>query len=109
MSDVIVENVSVQDIRYPDSIKSRYAEAQAAEIAKAKAENDQEAAKVEADTKRIVAEGEANANRVLQESLADDVLANRYIDALKEIGASGNLIIVPEGSMPMINIGNKTD
>lgn len=101
---VIVENVSVQDIRYPETIRSRYAEAQAAEIAKAKAENEQKAAEVEAETKRIAAEGEANANRALAESLNDQVLLSRYIDALKEIGANGNLIVVPEGSMPMVNV-----
>lgn len=101
---VIVENVSVQDIRYPDSIKERYAEAQAAEIAKAKAENEQKAAEVEAETKRIAAEGEANANKALQESLSEEVLMSRYIDALKEVGANGNLVVVPEGSMPMVNV-----
>lgn len=101
---VIVENVSVQDIRYPESIRDRYAEAQAAEIAKAKAENEQKAAEVEAETKRIAAEGEANANRALQESLSEEVLMSRYIDALKEIGAHGNLVVVPEGSMPLVNV-----
>ena len=102
---VIVENVAVQDIRYPESIKEKYAEAQAAEIAKAKAVNEQEAAKVEAETLRITAEGEANANRALSESLTQDVLMARYIEALKEIGNNGNLIVVPEGSMPLINTG----
>lgn len=101
---VIVENVSVQDIRYPKTIKERYAEAQAAEIAKAKAENEQKTAEVEAETKRIKAEGEANANRVLQESLSSEVLTNRYIDALREIGAGGNLVVVPEGSTPFVNM-----
>lgn len=101
---VIVENVSVQDIRYPKTIKDRYAEAQAAEIAKAKAENEQKTAEVEAETKRIKAEGEASANHVLQESLSNEVLTNRYIDALKEIGTNGNLVVVPEGSTPFVNI-----
>lgn len=101
---VIVENVSVQDIRYPKTIKDRYAEAQAAEIAKAKAENEQKTAEVEAETKRIKAEGEANANRVLQESLSSEVLTNRYIDALREIGANGNMVVVPEGSTPFVNM-----
>lgn len=76
---VIVENVSVQDIRYPDSIKEKYAEAQAAEIARSKAQNEQETAKVQAETARIAAEGEANANRELQASLTQDVLTARYI------------------------------
>jgi len=99
---VLVENVAVQDIRYPDSIKEKYADAQAAEIQKAKAENEQKAALVEAETKRIAAEGEANANRVLAESLNQNILTNRYIEALQAAAEHGCLIIVPEGSTPFI-------
>lgn len=99
-----VEQVSVQDVRYPDSIKDKYAEAQAAEVAKAKALNEQETARVEAETKRIKAEGEAKANNELTKSLTPEVLQQHYIDALTEIGKKGNLIVVPEGSMPMIDV-----
>lgn len=69
-----VEQVSVQDIRYPKSITDSYAQAQAAEVAKQKAKNEQETAKVEAETKRIKAQGEADANKVLNDSLTDNVL-----------------------------------
>lgn len=100
-----VEQVSIQDVRYADSIKDRYAEAQAAEIAKAKALNDQEAAKVEAETRVIEAQGEADANRVLTESLTPEVIQQHYIDTLREIGKSGNLVVVPDGSTPMVNVG----
>lgn len=97
-----VEQVSIQDVRYPSSITDRYAEAQAAEVAKAKALNDQETAKVQAETKRIEAEGEAAANKVLAESLTPEVVQQHYIDALVSIGNKGNLVIVPEGSMPVV-------
>lgn len=97
-----VEQVSVQDVRYPASITDKYAEAQAAEVAKQKAQNEQETAKVEAETKRIKAEGEANANRVLSESLTEEVLQQHYIDALTQIGKDGNLVVVPEGSQPIV-------
>lgn len=100
-----VEQVSIQDVRYPDSIKDKYAEAQAAEVAKAKALNDQETAKVSAETKKIEAQGEADANRVLTESLTPEVIQQHYIDTLREIGKSGNLVVVPEGSTPMVNVG----
>lgn len=102
-----VDNVSIQDVRYPDSINSKYAEAQAAEIAKAEAQNEQETEKVKAETKRIKAEGEANANRAITESLTPEVLQQRYIDALKAIGEKGNLVVVPEGSQPMVQVRNE--
>ena len=102
---LIVEQVSIQNVVYPDSIKTKYAEATAAEIAKQQALNEQETAKVEADTKVVQANGEAEANRVLAESLTDSVIQQNYIDALKEIGANGNLVVVPEGSTPMVNTG----
>ena len=98
-----VEQVSVQDVRYPDSITSKYAEAQAAEVARQQAEKEQETAKVEAETKKVVAQGEADANAILTQSLTSEVIQQRYIDALKEIGQSGNLVVVPEGSVPVIS------
>ena len=98
-----VEQVSVQDVRYPDSITSKYAEAQAAEVARQQAESEQETAKVEAETKKVVAQGEADANAILTQSLTPEVIQQRYIDALKEIGQSGNLVVVPEGSTPVVS------
>lgn len=102
-----VEQVSVQDVRYPDSIKSAYAAAQAAEVAKQKAINEKETAKVEAETKVIEAQGEADANRVLSESLTPEVIQQHYIDALTEIGRNGNLVVVPEGSTPLVQTGGQ--
>lgn len=99
---VIVEQVQVQDIRYADSITDAYADAQSAEVARQKALNAQETAKVEAETKKIEAQGEADANAVLTQSLTPEVLQQRYIDALKEVGKEGNLVVVPEGSQPIV-------
>lgn len=101
-----VEQVSVQDVRYPESITDSYSQAQAAEVAKQKAQNEQETAKVQAETKKIEAQGEADANAVLAQSLNDQVLQQHYIDALKDVGKEGNLVVVPNGSTPMINTGN---
>lgn len=98
-----VEQVSVQNVVYPQSIKDKYSEATAAEIAKQTSLNQQEVAKVDADTKVIQANAEAQANKILQESLSDKVIQSKYIDALKEIGQNGNLVVVPEGSQPLVN------
>lgn len=100
-----VEQVSVQDVRYPDEITSRYATAQAAEIDRQTALNEQETAKVKAETKKINAQADADANQILTQSLSEEVLRQHYIDALTEIGEKGNLVVVPEGSTPMINTG----
>lgn len=100
---LIVEQVSIQNVVYPQSIVDKYAEAQAAEIARATAENNQEVARVEAETKIIEAEGEAEANRILSASLTTQVIQQRYIEALTSIGANGNLVVVPEGSDPIIS------
>lgn len=97
-----VEQVSVQDVRYDSSIKKKFNDAQAAEVAKAQALNEQETARVQAETKRIEAEGEAAANKVLSESLTPEVVQQHYIDALVSIGANGNLVVVPEGSQPIV-------
>lgn len=97
-----VEQVSVQDVRYPKNITKSYSEAQAAEVAKQKAQNEQETAKVQAETKKIEAQGEADANAVLANSLNDQVIQQHYIDALKSIGKDGNLVVVPEGSQPIV-------
>lgn len=94
-----VEQVSVQDVRYPKEITSAYAAAQAAEVQKQKAANEQETAKVEAETKRIKAQGEADANNALNSSLSDNVLKQKYIDALSN---AKNLTVVPDGSVPMV-------
>lgn len=99
-----VEQVSVQDISYPKSITDAYADAQAAEVEKSKAQNKQETAKVEAETKKIQAEGEAQANRTLNDSLTDNVLKQKYIDALEEAAKNDNLIITDGSSGSLINI-----
>lgn len=98
-----VEQVSVQNVVYPQSIKDKYSEATAAEIAKQTSLNQQEVAKVDADTKVIQANAEAQANEILQKSLTEEVIQSKYIDALKEIGQNGNLVVIPEGSQPLVN------
>lgn len=100
-SGVVVESVSVQDIRYADSITEAYANAQTSEIDKQRAQNEQEVAKVEAETKAVEAEGERKANEILTQSLTDEVLTQEYIQALKN---AENLYIVPDGSTPMISV-----
>lgn len=94
-----VEQVSIQNVVYPDSIKTKYAEATAAEIGKTTSMNQQEIAKVEADTKVIQANGEKEANEILASSLSSEILTSKYIDALAN---AQQLVVVPDGSSPII-------
>lgn len=94
-----VERVSVQDVRYGEAITKKYTEAQAAEIDKQKALNEQQVAKTEAETKKIKAQGEADANAVLNESLTDNVLKQHYIDALSN---ADQLVVVPDGADTLV-------
>ena len=101
-SGVVVESVSVQDIRYADSITDAYAAAQSAQVEQTAATNRQETARIEAETKSIEAQGEADANAILTQSLTDEVLQQQYIEALKSAADNGGLIVVPEGSQPIV-------
>ena len=97
---LIVEQVSIQNVVNPDSMKDKYSEAAAAEIAKQTSLNEQEIAKVDADTKIIQANAEKEANDVLNSSLTNEVLTSKYIEALNN---AEQLIVVPDGSSPIIN------
>ena len=105
-SGVVVESVQVQDIRYADSITEAYANAQSAQVEQQRAQNEQDTARIEAETKAIEAEGIANSNRILAESLTPEVLQQNYYDTLKQIGDKGNLVVVPEGSQPIVQTNN---
>lgn len=39
-----------------------------------------------------------------QDRLNEQVLTNKYIDALKQLGADGNVIVVPQGTNPLIQV-----
>lgn len=95
-SGVRVDTVSLQEIRYPEDVQQRFAEAQNARTEVEKANADLEANKVKAES-----------NRVLAESLTDQNLEQLKYEALQNIGKNGNLIIVPEDFQGMLNLPSK--
>lgn len=99
-SGVVVESVSVQDIRYDQSITDAYAKAQSAQVEQQRAQNEQSTAKIEAETKKIEAQGTADSNKILAESLTDEVLKQHFIDAINN---SDTVYVVPEGSQSIIS------
>lgn len=91
---VRVETVSLQEIRYPEDVQQRFAEAQ-------NARTEVEKANAELEANRVKAES----NRVLAESLTDQNLEQLKYETLREIGKNGNLVIVPENFNGLINVG----
>ena len=62
--------------------------------------------KQEAERKRIEAEGQAKAQQLVSASLTPQIIEYQRIQALRDIGAKGNLIITPMGgATPMIQVG----
>lgn len=107
-SGVIVQSVSLQDIRYDPEVTARFSAAQAARIEVEKAQADLEAAEVNAQQKIVQAEAEAEANRVLAESLSPEILEQRKLDMLVEVGKGGNLVVVPEDFGGLVSIPGGT-
>lgn len=94
---VQVETVSLQEIRYPEDVQARFAEAQNARTEVEKANAELEANKIKAES-----------NRVLAESLTSQNLEQLKYETLREIGKKGNLIIVPEDFSGMVNLPSRS-
>lgn len=69
---VVVEEIYLQEVRYPESVVNSFAQAQAAKAEVEKAKAEQEKAKIEADT-----------NRIKSEALSEPVLMEKLIEAIK--------------------------
>ena len=93
----MIEDVSLQEVRYSEAVKQRFEDAQNAQTEVVKANAEAQKAKIAADSAAAVAitkaTAEAEANRLLTTSLTPEVLQQRYLDVL----AGANLIVVPQG------------
>ena len=96
---IVVESVALQTIRPPQTIVDRITKSQEAQQQLVQTQAATKVKEEEAKQKRIEAQGTADANRIVNNSLTDKILQEKYIDALKN---GKNLIVVPEGSTPMI-------
>lgn len=104
---VQVESVALQEIRYPDDVKQRFADAQNARTEVSKREADLAAAKVTAQQKVVEAQATADANNIVAKSLSPEVLQSQQLDTLKQLGEKGNVVVVPNGSSPLITVDKK--
>jgi regulator of protease activity HflC (stomatin/prohibitin superfamily) len=105
---VEVNSISLQEIEAPKAVTQSYAEAQQAQIDVTKQQAKLDATKVSAQQAVVTAQANARANDLLTKSLSSRVLTQHYIDALQASAASGGLIVVPNGSSPLINLPSTT-
>ena len=93
---VIVDNVNIHGIRYPEDVQQRFKDAQNAQTDLLKAQTDAETAKTKAEGEAAAtierAKGEAEANQLVADSLSPEVLKLRWIEAL----TNAELIVVPD-------------
>lgn len=97
---VVIEDVSLQEVRYSDDVKKRFEDAQNAQTEVVKAQAELDKTKIDAQQKVVQAQAEADANRILSESLTPQVLQQRYLDALSK----ANTIVVPNNFTSLGNL-----
>lgn len=96
--------VTIQDVRYPESVETALTQIEEANQNAQKAEADKRTAEVNAEKDLITAQGQANAdiekargeaeaNRLLSESLTPQVVELRRIEGIIEASKNGNYII----------------
>lgn len=90
---LIVEDVALQEVRYPQPVTDAFAAAQQAQINVTTEQAKLDATKVSAQQKVVQAQADADANALLNQSLTPAILQQRYLDTLKELAKAGNLVI----------------
>lgn len=104
---VIIDSVSLQEVRYSEDVKKRFDDAQASRIAVEKSKADLQRAEIDAKQKVVQAEAESEANRKLAASLTGPILEQRRIDMMRELAKAGNLVVVPEGGGQIVQLPAK--
>ena len=101
---ITLEQVLLRDVKLPDQITKAINEKIAADQEAQKMTFVLQREKQEAERKRIEAEGQARAQGIVSASLTPQILEWQRIQALKEIGAKGNLIITDGKATPMVQV-----
>lgn len=104
-SGVRLDDLSLQEINLPQSVRDSYSEAQKAQIEVEKEKANLEAQKVKAQQQVQSAKAQADANDLLNKHpLSDAALKQAQIDALKTAGENGSLIVVPSDGNNILNL-----
>lgn len=98
---IIVDSVALQTVRPPSSILDRINASQAAQQQLVQAQANTKVKEEESRQRLIEAKGIADANNTLNGSLTENVLRDKYIQALQN---AKSLVVVPNGSTPMVGV-----
>ena len=105
---IVMEQVLLRNVLLPDQITKAINDKIAADQDAQKMAFVLQKEKQEAERKRIEAEGQAKAQQIVSQSLTPQIIEYQRIQALRDIGAKGNLIITPMGgATPMIQVSGK--
>lgn len=104
---VQVESVALQDIRYPDSTRQKFTDAQNANTQKTIATAELESAKISSQQKVVQAQADADANRILDASLTPNILQIRAQDAFKDAASHGNMVVSDGSTMLQLPVPAK--
>jgi regulator of protease activity HflC (stomatin/prohibitin superfamily) len=105
---IVMEQVLLRNVLLPDQITKAINDKIAADQDAQKMAFVLQKEKQEAERKRIEAEGQAKAQQIVSQSLTPQIIEYQRIQALRDIGSKGNLIITPMGgATPMIQVSNK--
>lgn len=98
---VIIDDVSLPSIKYSDDIVESFNAYQKKSVEIENAKADKEKALIEAEKKVEVAKKEAEANKIQSSELSGQILAEKYIEALRN---TQNKVIITNGkTVPYIN------
>ncbi len=105
---VTLEEVLLRNVLLPDQITRAINDKIAADQESQKMAFVLLKEKQEAERKRIEAEGQAKAQQIVSASLTPQIIEYQRIQALREIGAKGNMVITPMGgATPLIQVQKK--
>lgn len=105
---ITLEQVLLRNVILPDQITKAINDKIAADQEAQKMAFVLQKEKQEAERKRIEAEGQARAQQIVSQSLTPQIIEYQRIQALREIGAKGNMVITPMGgATPLINVPAK--
>lgn len=104
---ILLEQVLLRDVKLPEQITRAINEKIAADQEAQKMTFVLQKEKQEAERKRIEAEGQAKAQSIVSQSLTPQILEWQRIQALRDIGAKGNLIITDGKASPLVQVERK--
>lgn len=96
-----VDSIALQNIRIPESVQSKFTKTQEANAQIIAEQAQTKVIQEQAKQKVIEAKGIADANNTLNGSLTENVLKDKYIQALQN---AKSLVVVPNGSTPMVSV-----